>query len=73
MGKIYKNFRILLKYLRKFLGAIVTVIPFVKINLRNYPFAKEYKAINQDFLAVGDDIKLVISKHISSNEQNKRQ
>jgi hypothetical protein len=62
MIKIYKSFRILVKYLRKFLASIVSIIPLVKINMINYPFSKEYKALNQDFISIGDDLKLVISK-----------
>ncbi len=59
----------IIQYLRKFLAAIVTIIPSVKINPVNYPFSKEFKALNQDFISIGNDIKHSINKN---NEQQKK-
>jgi len=38
------------------------------MNIVEYPFSKEFKAINQDFISLGDDIRAVINK----NNENKK-
>jgi hypothetical protein len=68
MHQIYKFSRIVIKYLRKFLASILYIIPTVRMNIVDYPFSKEFKAINQDFISIGDDIRAVINK---KNENKK--
>ena len=68
MHQIYKFSRIVIKYLRKFLASILYIIPTVRMNIVDYPFSKEFKAINQDFISIGDDIRAVINK----NNENKK-
>lgn len=68
MNKVYKSLRIFIKYLRKLLASIVTIVAPVRMNIVNYPFSKEFKAINQDFIAIGEDIKLIISKQKNNHE-----
>ena len=68
MHQILKFSRIVIKYLRKFLASILYVIPAVRMNIVDYPFSKEFKAINQDFISIGDDIRVVINK----NNENKK-
>lgn len=57
------------KSLHKLLASIVTIIPTVKIKPVNYPFSKEFKAINQDFISIGGDIKSAISKKGENNNE----
>jgi hypothetical protein len=72
MAKFMRIARIFIKYLRKFLASIVSIIAMVRMNFINYPFSKEFKAINQDFISIGDDIKLIINKKEYKNEQKTR-
>ena len=62
MAKIYH-------ILYKFLAAIASIVPFANINNVNYPFSKEFKAINQDFISIGGDIKLIISNNNKNDEK----
>lgn len=68
MRNILKTVRIFIKYLRKFLCAITTIIAPVKINTNKYPFSKEFKALNQDFIAIGEDITLAINKQNKNHD-----
>ena len=43
------------------------------MHIINYPFSKENKAINQDFISIGDDLKFALLKYEQQLEQENEQ
>lgn len=64
-----KSIRIFIKYLRKFLAGFVSVIPFGNAERNFYSLSPKERTIDNDFIAIGEDLELVINKH---NKQNER-
>lgn len=70
MKGMIKFLRIIIKYLRKFLATIIYMLPPVRMNFINYPFSKEFKAINQDFISIGSDFNAALIKLKAKQKQN---
>ncbi len=51
-----------LKYVRKFFAGFISVMPFVSVKLRGYPFAKPIYALDKDWLDIGNDIETTTQK-----------
>jgi len=63
LRKFTKLTRIYLKYIRKIFAGFCSIIPFVKQNSNQYPFAQEKKALGKDWENIGDDLSIAISKY----------
>ena len=72
MCKNFKFLIIVIKCLRKFLASIICIIPTVRMNIINYPFSKEFKAINQDFISISGDITEAINKYNKQNDDKQK-
>ena len=42
------------------------------MNIINYPFSKEFKAINQDFISISGDITEAINKYNKQNDDKQK-
>ncbi len=59
--------------MRKFLAGFASIIPFVKINSNSHSFGREDHALRNDWVVVGEDLNLAISKHNKNIKNNERQ